>query len=119
MEALYRKMRTRNKANRETSSLVDNRPGRAAVMCRDTFCRGALLFPTLLQHGCLLTNFLAKLKILGGGATPHAPIDTSLVGNTTINVTIAVLYLKTSSTFIKCLKYLTKCKVIKGTTVSC
>ena len=31
-----------------------------------------ILSPTLLQHGCLLTSFLADLKILGG-VTPPRP----------------------------------------------
>ena len=33
-----------------------------------------MLLPTLLEHGCLLTNFLANMKILGGcDALPTPP----------------------------------------------
>jgi len=61
-----------------------------SVMCRDTYRWGAfrqidqllllkkkkrsqkIMWPTLLQHGWLLTNCLANLKLLGG-ATPPCP----------------------------------------------
>ena len=60
-------------------------------MCRDTFCWGGgcvlinwlntvnkkgsqkILLPTLFQHGCLLTKFLANLKILGARRSPTPP----------------------------------------------
>ena len=36
-----------------------------------------ILLPTLFQHGCLLINFLANLKLLKGRDTPTPPIRTS------------------------------------------